>query len=312
VPKRRDVGAERKTLKLKQTGLHERAAARMRAMIIRGELAPGSPTQETKLSNALGVSRTPLREAMKLLAAEGLVELRPNRSPRIADIETDRILELFEALAGIERLAAELAAQRATERELQRLRLLQMRIESYHRDGKLDDYFTINGEINGLIVRAARNAPLREARETLLSRAERARYHLALDAERRWSNSVEEHAAILAALEAAMEKRLGASSPRTCSAPARRFWKSWPRPRSAGRRPDDEYPAPQPEHARRYHRPRTDGRAARCFAGNIADTSHRVAWRTKIIGRRYVDERVLCTPPPLSKPRWARTRVPGG
>ena len=118
-------------------------------MIIRGELAPGSPTQETKLSNALGVSRTPLREAMKLLAAEGLVEFRPNSGPRIADIETDRILELFEALAGIERLAAKLAAQRATERELQRLRLLQMSMESYHRDGKLDDYFTINGEIHG-------------------------------------------------------------------------------------------------------------------------------------------------------------------
>lgn len=199
--KKRDQSGGRKSLKLKRTGLHLRAAARMRAMIIRGELEPGSSTQETRLSEALGVSRTPLREAMKLLAAEGLVELRPNRSPRIADIEADRIVELFEALAGIERLAAELAAQRATEHELQRLRLLQTRMENHHRDGKLDDYFAINGEIHGLIVRAARNAPLREAHETLLSRAERARY-LALGAERRWSNSVEEHATILAALEA--------------------------------------------------------------------------------------------------------------
>src|SRR4051794_23511285 len=123
VQKKSNVGGGRKALKLKRMGLHERAAARMRAMIIRGELPPRSPTQETKLSSALGVSRTPLREAMKLLAAEGLVELRPNRSARIADIETDRMFELFEALAGIERLAAELAAQRATERELQRLRL---------------------------------------------------------------------------------------------------------------------------------------------------------------------------------------------
>jgi DNA-binding FadR family transcriptional regulator len=67
-------------------GLHERAAARMRTMIVRGELAPGPQTQETRLSKDLGVSRTPLREAMKVLAAEGLIELRPNRSPRIADI----------------------------------------------------------------------------------------------------------------------------------------------------------------------------------------------------------------------------------
>lgn len=199
--KKSDVGNGRKTVKLKRTGLHERAAARMRAMIIRGELEPGSSMQETKLSDALGVSRTPLREAIKLLAAEGLVQLRPNRSPRIADIETDKLLELFEALAGIERFAAELAARRMTERELQRLRLLQARMENHHREGKLDEYFAINGEIHGLIVRAAKNAPLREAHQMLLSRAERARY-LALAAERRWSNSVEEHSDILVALEA--------------------------------------------------------------------------------------------------------------
>lgn len=199
--KRSDADSGPKTLKLKRMGLHERAAARMRTMIIRGELAPGSPTLETELSKSLGISRTPLREAMKVLAAEGLVELRPHRSPRIADMEMDGMFELFEALAGIERLAAELAAERATLRELQRLRALQERMESYHRDRRLDDYFAINGEIHGLIVRAARNAPLREAHETLLSRAERARY-LALGAERRWSNSVAEHAAILAALEA--------------------------------------------------------------------------------------------------------------
>lgn len=236
-----DVGAGRKTLRLKRAGLHERAAARMRAMIIHGELAPGSSMQETRLSTALGVSRTPLREAMKLLAAEGLVELRPNRSPRIAELETDGIIELFEALAGIERLAAELAAERATERDLQRLRLLQARMENHHRAGKLDDYFAINGEIHGLIVRAARNAPLREAHETLLSRAERARY-LALGADRRWSNSVDEHVAILAALDArdgdaagrllsahvqrtgtALLEVLGKTTPKTLKRPAARL-----------------------------------------------------------------------------------------
>ncbi len=196
-----DSPRTRRPLKLKRTGLHERAAARMRTMIIRGELPPGSQTQETKLSKSLGVSRTPLREAMKVLAAEGLIELRPNRSPRITDLATEGISELFEALAGIERVAAELAAERATTRDLQRLRTLQVRMEGCHRDGRLDDYFAINGEIHATIVRLARNGPLREAHEMLLSRAERARY-LALGAERRWSNSVDEHAAILAALEA--------------------------------------------------------------------------------------------------------------
>ena len=149
VRKKSEANPARKTLKLRRAGLHVRAAERMRAMIISGELAPGSLVQETRLSEALGVSRTPLREAMKVLAAEGLVELRPNRSPRIAEIEMDRMFELFEALAGIERLAAELAAQRATDRELQRLRLLQNRMEGHHREGRLAEYFAINGEIQG-------------------------------------------------------------------------------------------------------------------------------------------------------------------
>ncbi len=74
-------------------------------------------------------------------------------------------------------------------------------MEGHHRNGKLDDYFAINGEIHNTIVRMARNTPLREAHETLISRAERARY-LALGADKRWSNSVDEHAGILAALEA--------------------------------------------------------------------------------------------------------------
>jgi DNA-binding GntR family transcriptional regulator len=187
-----DSPPARRSLKLKRAGLHERAAARMRTMIIRGELPPGSQTKETELSESLGVSRTPLREAMKVLATEGLIELRPNRSPRITDLETEGIYELFEA---------ELAAERATTRDLRRLRTLQGRMEGHHRDGRLDDYFAINGEIHATIVRLACNTPLREAHETLLSRAERARY-LALGAERRWSNSVDEHAAILKALEA--------------------------------------------------------------------------------------------------------------
>ncbi|HMN70486.1 MAG TPA: GntR family transcriptional regulator [Rhodoblastus sp.] len=196
-------------MKIRRAGLHERAAARMRAMIIKGELEPGAETQETELSRALGVSRTPLREAMKLLAAEGLIELRRNRSPRVAALDFDAVFETFEALAGIERLAAELAAQRASARVIARLGSLQTKMEEFHAAGRLDDYFAINGEIHGLIVQAARNMPLREAHATLLARAERARY-LALGAERRWSASVGEHRAILAAIEARDSARAGA------------------------------------------------------------------------------------------------------
>ena len=186
---------------VKRVGLHERAATRMRTLIVRGDLAPGAAIQETQISKQLGVSRTPLREAIKLLANEGLIELRPNRSPRIADLSPESVAELFEALAAIERGAAELAAQRLTVRDLQRLRALQSRMEAHHASRERIEYSAINGEIHSLIVRGAGNGPLREAHGTLFFRAERARF-LVLDAGQRWTRSVDEHAAILAALEA--------------------------------------------------------------------------------------------------------------
>ena len=158
--------------------------------------------QETKLSEALGVSRTPLREAMKLLAAEGLVRITDQTAARGLPISRQTTYSnCSKRSQGSSGLRLNLRPNASPSANCNACASCRRAWSNYHRDGKLDDYFAINGEIHGLIVRAARNAPLREAHETLLSRAERARY-LALGAERRWSNSVEEHAAILAALEA--------------------------------------------------------------------------------------------------------------
>ncbi|MFN5714580.1 MAG: GntR family transcriptional regulator, partial [Bradyrhizobium sp.] len=79
-PKRAMTTLQRRRLRVPRVGLHEQAAARLRAMIVRGELAPGQSLGEADLSDALGISRTPLREALKQLANEGLVELRLNHS----------------------------------------------------------------------------------------------------------------------------------------------------------------------------------------------------------------------------------------
>ena len=105
---------------------------------------------EVELSGLLGVSRTPLREALKLLAAEGLVELRLNRSAVVAPVRCEEIAELFEAVSGIERIAAELAAVRMTARDLQRLRDLHERMERFHEAGELRDYFDLNQQIHEL------------------------------------------------------------------------------------------------------------------------------------------------------------------
>ncbi len=197
-----------KKRQLGHSSLHARALEALRTMIVRGELAAGERIPEAAVCDALGLSRTPLREALKLLAAEGLVELRPNHGARIAPLDAAQIGELFEVVSGIERIAAELAATRMLPEELEHLKDLQARMEEFYRADNRDEYFRLNQEIHRLIVAGAKNEVLASTHGWLLSRAERARY-LALGKSERWAQSVEEHRAILAALEAHDGPRAG-------------------------------------------------------------------------------------------------------
>ena len=198
----------RRDLRVPRTGLHERAARKLRLLIVRGDLAPGEQLLEVGLSEALGISRTPLREALKQLAAEGLVELQLNRSAVVAPLRRDELAELFEAVSGIERCAAELAAVRMTAQDFERLEALQMRIERHHGRGELRDYFEANQQIHSAIVGFARNGVLKASHDALLARAERARF-FALSADGRWDESVREHRQILDALKARNAERAG-------------------------------------------------------------------------------------------------------
>jgi DNA-binding GntR family transcriptional regulator len=204
--RKRTAAARR--LRLQRIGLHEEAAIRLRKLIVRGDLAPGVQLNEAALSQALGVSRTPLREAIKLLAAEGLIELRRNRSPVVTSLSRSEVGELFEAASGMERLAAELAATRMTSRDLQKLADFQLRMERHHQAGELRDYFEINQQVHGFIVDCARNSVLKAVHEQLLARVERARF-FALSSAPRWDESAEEHRQILCALEARDAVRAG-------------------------------------------------------------------------------------------------------
>ena len=199
---------QRRALRVPRAGLHEQAANKLRILIVRGDLAPGEPLLEVGLSQALGISRTPLREALKQLAAEGLVELRLNRGAVVAPLRLDELAELFEAVAAIERCAAELAAIRMTEQDVDRLEALQTRIERHHGRGELRDYFEINQQIHSTVVSFARNSVLKASHDALLARAERARF-FALAAVGRWDESVREHRQILAALKARDADRAG-------------------------------------------------------------------------------------------------------
>jgi DNA-binding GntR family transcriptional regulator len=190
--------------------LHEEAVDRLRDLIVRGELAPGTRLNERVLTARLGVSRTPLREAIKLLAAEGLVELLPNRGAVVAPIEPARIAETLAVMGALESLAGELACAEANDESVAEIRALHYEMLALHARGDLDGYFRHNQAIHLKIVEASGNAVLAQTYRQLNANVRRVRYMANLSPER-WDAAVKEHEAILAALgarDAARLKRL--------------------------------------------------------------------------------------------------------
>ncbi len=188
--------------------LHATVIERLRDMIVEGELATGERLHDANLAATLNVSRTPIREAIKLLATEGLVDLLPGRGARVSDLSIDDIMELFETIAGVERYACELAAERMSERDLDGLRRTHERMARHHAAGERQPYFKLNHEIHLAIVAASKNATLKAIHASLMSRARRARY-AALASHARWMEAMTEHDLLMAAFAERDAQRAG-------------------------------------------------------------------------------------------------------
>lgn len=187
--------------------LHEEAVDRLRDLIVQGSLVPGERVNERVLCERLGISRTPLREAIKLLATEGLVDLLPNRGAVVAPLEPARLAETLELMGALEALAGELACRRATQPQIAEIRALHEDMVAMHARGDLAGYFRHNQAIHLKIVAASRNAMLVNTYRQLNANVRRARYMANLSKER-WDQAVREHEDILAALEARDVARL--------------------------------------------------------------------------------------------------------
>ena len=180
---------------------HKDAVSLLRQMILSGELAPGYALREVAISERLGMSRTPVREAFRTLAAEGLVELLPNRSVVVAELDENESIDVFSVLGTLESLAGQQACQRMTPEQLERLEALQREMEEHYNNHDRASYIRANRAIHELMVEASNNNALILAWRLILPRAERARSVNTLD-RHRWAEALEEHRKMFAALAA--------------------------------------------------------------------------------------------------------------
>lgn len=181
--------------------LHEEVAERLRGMLTEGGLAPGSRLNERVLTERLRVSRTPLREALKVLASERLVELTPNRGARVVALSLVDVEQLFELMGALEGLSGQLAAERCMPAELAEMRAMHFEMLAAHARRDLPVYYACNRRIHQAINRSARNAALSETYDSVNTRIQNLRFRSNFNHDK-WDRAVEEHQAMLDALEA--------------------------------------------------------------------------------------------------------------
>jgi DNA-binding GntR family transcriptional regulator len=187
-------------LELSRQTLHHQAAQRLRAMIIEGDIAAGSKLKERELCLQLNVSRTPLREAIKMLASEGLVELLPQRGAIAIALSAQDVFDTFEVIAGLEAQSGALAAQRISEAELAEIKALHFEMLASYTRRDLARYYALNAQIHASINAAAKNPVLAKTYHQLNARITALRFRSNQD-EQKWKRAVDEHHAMIAALE---------------------------------------------------------------------------------------------------------------
>ncbi|HVL55120.1 MAG TPA: GntR family transcriptional regulator [Burkholderiaceae bacterium] len=181
-------------------GIHSDTCDRIRQMIVQGTLGSGERINEKELCEALGVSRTPIREALKVLAAEGLVELLPNRGSKVTSPTNQEIRNLFSVIAALERLAVETVTQHASDTQLAELRAMHEEMLIHFARSDRARYFALNHRIHETIIALADNAELSRTHADLMTRARRPRF-IAITSNARWQESVKEHELVMSAME---------------------------------------------------------------------------------------------------------------
>src|ERR1700738_2184061 len=184
-----------------EASLHDEILTRLRDHLVEGNIPDGGRVPERQLCEMLGISRTPPREALKVLASEGLVELLPNRGARVRQLSEHDLAELFDVMGGLEALAGRLACENITDAGIAEIERLHYEMYGFYLHRDMHGYFRVNQLIHQKIVEASRNATLRSTYANFAGRIRRVRFSANFAREReRWGEAMREHETILDAL----------------------------------------------------------------------------------------------------------------
>lgn len=197
-------------LQVEKRSLHDQVASRIRDLIIEGYLEPGTRIDEAHLIEQLGVSRTPFRESLRTLAAEGLIVIRPARGSMVRALSQDEVRAMLEVLAQLEELAGRTACARASEAEIVEARALHDRMVAHHAAGERLLYYKLNQDFHSLVSRLSCNETLIEIQSNIQGRLKRIRF-IGNGTPEKWNAAVADHAEMIAALEARDGPRMGAA-----------------------------------------------------------------------------------------------------
>ncbi len=192
---------------LNSQNLHEATFQKLRSLLVEGKIDPGSKLNERELAESLNVSRTPIREAIRRLAADGLVELIANRGAIAVQLTLEDVIHTFDVIADLEGFSGELAANNISDATLSELEALQYEMMASYARRDLSSYYQLNLRIHHLINQAANNPVLSRLFTQVNARIEALRFRSNQDGVK-WGKAVEEHQEMLDALKARDAKRM--------------------------------------------------------------------------------------------------------
>lgn len=178
--------------------LHQEIANNLRAMIMSGELKEGDKIKEKELCDMMGISKTPLREALRVLSAEGLIRLIPNRGSYVTTPTFEEIKEMFDVMSVLEGVCARTAAEKMGSKDFSKLEKLHNKLEENFRRRDPKGYIHQNNSYHALVQELAGNKTLNQIVNGLRQKILLYRFQ-SLNLPERFEQSIREHRDLLAA-----------------------------------------------------------------------------------------------------------------